>query len=146
MICLLKSGLAMTEDQKIIIRNLRKRGLGYKKISEEMGISVSTIKSFCKRNEIGECPLPKPMNENERLCLYCRGILIQPIGRKEKKFCSDKCRNKWWNSHLDQVKRKAIYHYECPYCKRKFEVYGNAKRKYCCHACYVADRFGGEKS
>lgn len=34
--------------------------------------------------------------------------VAQQAGRKEKKFCSDKCRNKWWNAHLDQVDRRAI--------------------------------------
>ncbi len=30
--------------------------------------------------------------------------------KKEKRFCSDSCRNKWWNT-MDEVDRKARY--EC---------------------------------
>lgn len=67
----------------------------------------------------------------------------QTAGRKEKKFCSDRCRMKWWNSHLDQVQRKANYDFVCPVCKKPFTVYGNANRKYCSHECYIEDRFGG---
>jgi len=63
-------------------------------------------------------------------------------GRKHKRFCSDLCRNRWWNSHLDLVKRKAHYEYVCPACKTAFSVYGNANRKYCSHACYIRARFG----
>ena len=50
---------------------------------------------------------------------------------------------RWWNSHLDLVKRKAIYHFTCPTCGREFTAYGNAHRKYCSHSCYIEDRFGG---
>jgi endogenous inhibitor of DNA gyrase (YacG/DUF329 family) len=69
--------------------------------------------------------------------------VAQNSGRKEKKFCSDKCRMTWWNRHLDKVKRKAVYEYICPHCGKPFTVYGNSHRKYCSHECYVADRFGG---
>jgi len=69
---------------------------------------------------------------------------MQTEGRKEKKFCSDRCRNKWWNSHLSEVKRKAMYEYTCPNCKKTFMAYGNRNRKYCSHECYINDRFGGD--
>ena len=53
------------------------------------------------------------------------------------------CRNKWWNSHLNLVNRKAVYQYVCPGCKKEFSVYGNGNRKYYTHECYIKDRFGG---
>ena len=56
---------------------------------------------------------------------------------------SEKCRNKWWNSNLDKVNRKANYEFICPHCKKPFSAYGNKNRKYCSHACYIEDRFGG---
>lgn len=68
---------------------------------------------------------------------------MQVFGRKEKRFCSDKCRNKWWNTHLDKVNRRANYDFVCAYCKKPFISYGNKNRKYCSHECYIADRFGG---
>lgn len=64
-------------------------------------------------------------------------------GRKRKRFCCDDCRNKWWNAHLELVKRKAVYTYTCPACGKKFTVYGNSHRKFCSLACYIAYRFGG---
>ena len=63
----------------------------------------------------------------------CGKEVVQPGGRKEKKFCSDKCRNKWWNSNLDKVNRKANYEFICPHCKKPFSAYGNKNRKYCSH-------------
>ncbi|KIR03816.1 Zinc-finger protein [Lachnospiraceae bacterium TWA4] len=126
----------MTENQKEQILLLRAKGLGYIKIANEIGISENTVKSFCRRNQ-------QRVKRRENCCEHCGKPLIQISGRKKKRFCSDVCRNKWWNSHLDIVKRKAIYQYTCPNCGKSFEVYGNRHRKYCCHECYVEYRFGG---
>ncbi|MFR5584198.1 MAG: hypothetical protein ACLTLQ_10630 [[Clostridium] scindens] len=46
--------------------------------------------------------------------------MAQNAGRKEKKFCSDKCRNKWWNAHLDKVDRRAIREVTCAGCGKTF--------------------------
>ena len=42
----------MTENQKAQICALRKQGVGYMKIAQQMGISQNTIKSFCRRNNL----------------------------------------------------------------------------------------------
>ena len=131
----------MTEKEKTEIIDLRGQGLGYKKISLILGISADTIKTFCRRNDIGGSPDLPIMTEG--VCLTCGKPIAQNPGRKKKKFCSDKCRNQWWNANLDKVNRKATYHFTCLFCKKEFSVYGNAKRKYCCHDCYIEDRFGG---
>ena len=133
----------MTDTQKKEIGNLREAGYGYKKIAEQMGLSENTVKTYCRRHGLGGNRATKVNAENKGVCLSCGLLVEQKPGRKEKKFCSDKCRNKWWNAHLDLVKRKAVYEYECPHCKKTFTAYGNAHRKYCSHECYIADRFGG---
>ena len=71
------------------------------------------------------------------------GAIVQTPGRKRKRFCSDACRNAWWNAHLSLVKRKAVRTVVCAGCGQPFEAYGRTPRKYCSHACYVAHRFGG---
>lgn len=131
----------MTEEQRMRIVFLRKAGNGYKKISQELLISENTVKSYCQRHKIGKAETR--LSNGEHCCQYCGKAVRQNPGRKAKKFCSDKCRNAWWNSHLDQVERKAHYEFVCAFCKKPFTAYGNAGRKYCSHACYVSDRFGG---
>ena len=128
----------MTEEQKSQIKAFRNNGLGYKLIAKELGISVNSVKSFCRRNEL--CDTSK--DETPR-CEQCGKALQNIPGKKKKRFCSDRCRQTWWNSHLDIVKRKAVYVYICPVCRKEFSVYGNAKRKYCSHQCYVEGRYGG---
>ena len=118
----------MTDMQKEQILKLRSEGLGYIRIAREMGISENTIKSFCRRNAR-------------------TGIEVeQTSGRKMKKFCSDRCRMKWWNAHSDKIVRHKTHHYKCPCCGREFEVYGNSRRKYCSHPCYINARFKGGAS
>ena len=46
----------MTEEQKQRIHALRRGGLGYKKIVLAVGISVNTVKSFCRNNELTAIP------------------------------------------------------------------------------------------
>ena len=131
----------MTDTQRAQIIALRKKGQGYKKIAKLTGISENTVKSYLRRKQISDDILARSIQAG--VCPTCGATLICIPGKKPKKFCSDRCRMRWWNTHLDQVNRKANYDFTCPACKKTFTVYGNANRKYCCHACYIADRFGG---
>lgn len=140
----------MTDNQKSQIINLRSAGNGYGKIAHTLGISLNTVKSFCRRNGINGSVLTEPavmLPDGTTRCENCGREIQQIAKRKKKRFCCDKCRNAWWNSHLDQVRRKAIYDFRCPYCGKEFHVYGDRRRKYCSHECYIADRFnkGGDR-
>ncbi len=132
----------MTDKQKTLIASYRNQGYGYSQISKLMDLSLECVKSYCKRNGLGGVAA-KRIEATGHVCLTCGVAVEQNAGRKEKKFCSDRCRMKWWNSHPDRINRKANYEYTCPVCKKKFSAYGNANRKYCSHECYIEDRFGG---
>ncbi|MBU0279365.1 RNA polymerase subunit sigma-70 [Gemella sp. zg-1178] len=124
------------------IIQLRNQGIGYTKIANQLNISVNTIKYFCRRNNvtIGNVQ-DNHLTKTE--CEHCSTCIQQVKGRKVKRFCCNKCRNSWWNNHLDLVKRKAIYKCKCLNCKKTVEVYGNKNRKYCSHECYIEYRFRG---
>ncbi len=130
----------MTNVQKQQIITLRKQGYGYIKIGQMLEISNNTVRSFCRRNDLDSDTLTNPNN-----CKHCGKPIKRASGRKPKKFCSDACRMLWWNNHLDCVSRKAVYEFTCAYCGRAFSAYGNKNRKYCCHACYIADRYQKER-
>ena len=137
----------MTEEQKNQITRMREEGRGYVAIARTLCISENTVKSFCRRKKLNGVAVPRAAQtttyDGRHFCDCCGKEVAQVSGRKEKRFCSDRCRNKWWNSHLDRVNRKANYEFVCPQCKKTFMAYGNAKRKYCSHECYIAHRFGG---
>ena len=137
----------MTKDEKNSIARMRKDGCSYSQIARELGLNENTVKTFCRRKgltgtavEMSEPVIP---GVTEKPCCQCGKPVIQYPGRKEKKFCSDACRNRWWNSHIGQVRRKAMYEYTCPSCGSTFYAYGNRNRKYCSHECYIEARFGG---
>ena len=124
----------MTDVTKNQIRELREKGYGYKRISKELSISISQIRyavdGFNKEAAVVSIGT----------CKECGMRIVSQKGKKKKLFCSDACRMKWWNSHLDQVNRKANYTIVCQHCGKEFVVYGNAKRKFCCHTCYAKSR------
>lgn len=135
----------MTDKEKSQIIKLRAAGNGYGRIAQTLGISPNTVKSFCRRNNISTETQEDTATAivGDTHCENCGREIQQIAKRKKKRFCCDKCRNAWWNSHLDQVKRKAVYTFRCPYCGREFQIYGDKRRKYCSHECYIADRYKG---
>ena len=131
----------MTEKEKAAVAEYRRSGCGYKKISQLTGVNENTVKTWCRRNGLTGVAA----NTSEDTCKCCGAPIEQTPKKKKRVFCSDRCRNKWWNSHLDLVKRRAHYEFTCASCGKTFTVYGNANRKYCSHNCYIEDRFGGTR-
>lgn len=138
----------MTTDEKTKIAGMRKDGYSYAAVAREIGLNENTVKTFCRRNGLtggtAGMSVPDFPGITQKECRCCGKPVIQYPGRKEKKFCSDSCRSKWWNAHLDGAGRKAVYEYRCPTCGGIFHAYGNRNRKYCSHECYIEDRFGGK--
>lgn len=123
----------MNDAQKKMLSGLREQGLGYIKIAKAMGISVNTVKSYCKRHAI---------QDKNGYCLYCGKPLHQVKPGRKRKFCSDECRMNWWNTHRELVNHRNVRKMICPNCHKLFTVTGSKPRKYCCHECYVEARFG----
>lgn len=134
----------MTDKEKHQIAVYREQGLSYTEISKKMDLSINSIKTYCKRHGLGGVRAFEAVSEVKICaCENCGKPVSQNPGRKQKRFCSDKCRNIWWNSHMDLVKKKANYECTCENCRKTFISYGNKTRKYCSHECYIKDRFGG---
>ena len=131
----------LTNEMKLLIDSMRRKGMCYKKVADTLHLNVNTVKSYCRRH-----PVIPPEGDEDKWApfLYCKNCgakVTQASGRKIKKFCSDACRQKWWNTHLPEVNRKSICEYECPVCGKKFAAYGTRSRKYCSHECYIKARF-----
>lgn len=135
----------MTEPEINIITRMREGGATYAAIADHLSLSQNTIKSFCQRKDIQ--PLPKQTDSAElRFCAQCGQPITQPENRKQKRFCSDKCRSHWWNRHRQELSKKTAVVTTCVHCGNRFESYPQEHRKYCCHACYIKTRFGGERN
>ena len=116
------------------VEELRQMGYSYKTIAEKLNISVNTVKSYCRRN-----------NLKTSQCAVCGAELTHIPHKKKKKFCSDKCRMKWWREHKHMINRKTKEEFKCEFCGKTFNAYPKAARKYCSHECYVKARFGNEE-
>ncbi len=133
----------MTEEQERQITDLRNAGLGYTAIAKRLDLTRIEVRAFSKAHGL----MGRVLQESEEQttvqdgCKTCGKKLKHTTGKKKKQFCSDQCRMDWWNAHPNKVKRTAFYTFTCAFCGDEFTSYGNANRKYCCHECYIYDRY-----
>ncbi len=81
----------MTNQEKIQILKLKEQGLGYKAIAIKLHISRNTVASVIRRNNGAII--------EENLCPFCGGQIVQTKGHRQKKFCSDTCRKRYWKDN-----------------------------------------------
>ena len=134
----------MTEQNKADVNRLRLAGHSYTQIAEILHLSRNTVKSVCQRCGIQLEGILEVANEAS-ICQNCGIKIVQTEKRKHRNFCSDSCRRAWWKAHRDSGKKKTAVQVRCASCGRMFEDYTRNHRKYCCHGCYIRDRFGEKK-
>ena len=73
----------------------------------------------------------------KRFCPECGEPIISNSCGRPKKFCSDKCRMKWWHAHPMPEHWKAAEKKLCLYCGKEYTAVRQKgrKRKYCSRAC-----------
>jgi len=123
----------MTEGQKAAIANLRRAGKSYADISTTAGLPVGTVKAFCSRNGIAAG------RDGVQYCGSCGALVIQTPKKRHKRFCSDRCRYRWWNRSRGAQAGKGAAH-TCACCGAHYLSY-HGSSKYCGHPCYIAQRF-----
>lgn len=121
----------MTDGDMERISSLKQQGKSAASIAEMLDISVNTVKSYLRRH-------PEP--EDAHACPQCGKAVMQNRGRKEKRFCTDKCRMGWWRSHQAEMNKKAYYTLVCQQYGKEFVSYGNQGRKFCSRECYGKHR------
>lgn len=135
----------MTSTQKDTIKNLRLQGLSYREVADEADLKMETVKSFYRRHGLSGFGRKLSKINGDGKYMFCRNCgerLIQKEHTKRRVFCCDACRVKWWSDHPEMIKKRAVYHFVCAHCGEPFTAYGNDGRKYCCHECYIEERFG----
>lgn len=118
----------MTDKERTLVCNLRLQGKMPMEISRITGIPFNTVKSYFRRHNN---KLPKQIH-----CLNCGKPITTIKHHKGKKFCDDRCRMAYWNSHQELINKQAYYHLNCKYCGKEFISYGNRNRKFCRRECY----------
>ena len=75
----------MNDTQRQQIEKLRAEGLSYGKISDALGLSTNTIKTYCRRHGLGGVvATPAPIDEAGHFCLCCGIPVVQTSGRKKR--------------------------------------------------------------
>lgn len=122
----------MTKQESETLNLMRSHDKSAADIAIALGLSVNTVRSYIRRHP--------PKDAVQVGCRQCGKPVMQAKGRKAKYFCSDRCRNAWWNAHPEKVQRKAYYRLTCQFCGKEFVSYGNKNRKYCSRLCYADAR------
>ena len=133
----------MTGEIKDQIIAMRAKGVGYRTIASELGITVDKVRYYCKMNGLSGFANNILLFDG-KTCPLCGTPIEQPPGKgRKKKFCSDKCRREWWNKHPGAGNKNdsAFYPATCSCCGKDFKAYGNKHRKYCSRDCYIKARF-----
>lgn len=97
----------MTEQQKDVIRTMRFKGLGYSTISKALGVSENKVQTYCRTHGLAGTADLTQMNypvwcaENNR-CLICGAKLRQPKTGRHKRFCSGRCRTRYYRENLEE--------------------------------------------
>ena len=138
----------MTQEMQKQIEELRLKGLGYKSVATVVGTTKENVRYYCKTHGLmGKADLAalnfEEHKKNPEHCKHCGGKIDRNPRSGLKLYCSEQCRRAWWKENNDKSNhsKQAMYELECHYCKREFKSYGNENRKYCCHDCYIKDRF-----
>ena len=132
----------MTPFQSRRIAELRLKGLGYRTIATEVGLTRDTVRNYCKSHTLGGYA-PEVVKNAAGHCRNCGQQIEQPATGRKRLYCSDECRRAWWAANQAYINRspEAFYNLTCRYCGKSFTSYGNRHQKYCSHNCYIHDRF-----
>lgn len=139
----MKGGVTLTQEAKNIIKEMREQGAAFPTIAARLGMKRDTVKIYCYRHGIQppSADTTPADSSPENRCVCCGGKLPPHIKGKQRRFCSDACRHRWWSQNRSEHPTKSTYLVTCSHCGKVFSSY-DPDRKYCCHPCYINDRFG----
>ena len=133
----------LTAAQQALIDEYRKQGIGYRTIATEIGVSRDAVRYYCKKVKL-DGDLSQPQAYVKVLqCQQCGKLLSHNRDGRQRIFCSDQCRYRWWNTTGRTLPRPSgcCDEIKCACCGKTFQAYSNRKRRYCSHECYIRDRF-----
>lgn len=133
----------MNDVEKKKIELMRLQGFGYKKISNDLDISINTVKSYCRRRNLVALDLEQKDFSSMTYCKFCGEEIQQHEKRKKRVFCNQTCRTNYWTQNQSKINRKSVITQKCQVCGKDFCDYAKKERKYCSRGCYISSRFKG---
>lgn len=103
-------------------------------IASMLNLSPNSVKSYCQRHPM------EPTPNADAYCKQCGKPISFVAGKKKRQFCSDRCRQIWWNAHRAEVNRRTFHEHHCRQCGRVFSAYGKPNQPFCSRSCFAASR------
>lgn len=119
----------MTNETRIAIEKLRAAGKSFSEISKITGVPIGTVNSFFYRH-----------TKVVDFCKNCGQKIRQTKGHRQKMFCDEVCKRRWYKKHAEERKLTAWHIFKCECCGTVFTSYGNHNRRFCCRDCYNKGR------
>ena len=89
--------------EKVI--ELYNQGIKMSDIAIKLQIPYNTVKSVIRRHTLkNSCSNEKlkHVDDNIRRCRVCNNPVNEALGKRDKYFCSSRCRLKYWRKHHDK--------------------------------------------
>ena len=108
----------MNNKDKAHIKTLRQAGYSYRQIADTLNLKLSTVKNHCLRHDIhpaSDVSCEKVSRPAYKLCPCCNELFVVDT-KHDKRFCSDKCRYKYWKREKDyetEFAAEAEYYKTC---------------------------------
>ena len=101
----------MKQEEQEMIRSLRLQGWGYKRIAKELKLNRNQVQLFCKTHGLGGAGEFVKLNmpiwyEQNGLCIICGEKLEQKDRGRKKRFCSGKCRTKYYRMRKEEAEEE----------------------------------------
>ena len=112
----------MTAQEKNKILEFKRSGASVPQVARKFNLSVPMAKKIIYS-----------VKDDEIYCIQCG----KPAKRRNilSKFCSKKCKQKYYKEHPDYLKKKTIHTSVCPCCHKEFTFYGRSHQTYCSRGC-----------
>lgn len=144
------------DAERECVRMLRLGGASVEQIFAETNLAEEKIRVYLKElclPESGSCFFGKGAAALEHwyrtgckgdpgvnLCPQCGKVIQRSVGGRSRRFCSDRCRNAYWNEKKKENGKPTV----CKNCGQEFFPRLGKKAKYCSRKCYMEARYGRE--
>lgn len=140
----------MTDKQESEIRRLRTEGYGYDDVAKILGLSKDKVRYYCRMHGLDGVKAKERnrITKEGKFCAECGKFFMNAEGKKNRRFCCDKCRISYWNSHRLERHKKGRLQVSviCRGCGKTFFAYKGDNRIFCSTKCYMDYRFRGANS
>ena len=95
----------LAREDKKKIRDLRLQGLGFKRISDKLGLKLAAVRGYCRRHGMGGFfwELVNPPEEPTYKCPCCGKTFVQQETGRKRRYCSNACKQRAYRERINSI-------------------------------------------